>query len=84
MLTNEDIVNIVQAVTKAEKELFYSKTELDEKFQKMEKSFASLQTSVDGLAVTFKNYYEELNHICFYTACIKLLCAKFYNRYCNG
>ena len=54
MLTNEDIVNIAIAVTPAEKELFYSKTEMDGKFQKIENSFSTLQTSVDGLAKIFQ------------------------------
>ena len=59
MLTNEDIKLIVEGVTKAEKELFYTKPEFDEKFRKQEESFASLQTSVDGLATKFQKYYEE-------------------------
>ncbi len=59
MLTNEDIVNIVQSVVKAEKELFYTKPELDEKFQKMQDSFSTLQTSVDAMTKLFKQYVEE-------------------------
>ena len=55
MLTNEDIQNII----KAEKEVFYDKAELDAKFQKMEDSFSTLQTSVDALATKFQKYYEE-------------------------
>jgi len=52
MLTNEDIAKIVQGVTEAEKALFYTKPEMDEKF-------GSLQTSVDRLATIFKKYYDE-------------------------
>ena len=32
---------------------------MDQKFQKMETSFASLQTSVDALVALFKQYVEE-------------------------
>lgn len=55
MLTKEDIKLIIEA----EKEVFYSKIELDKKFQKLENSFANLQTSVDGMTTVFKKYYEE-------------------------
>ena len=59
MLTNEDIENIVKNVVKAEKELFYTKPEMDEKFTEMKNSFSTLQTSVDGLAKIFKAYHDE-------------------------
>ncbi|HEX5430300.1 MAG TPA: hypothetical protein VFX17_04490 [Patescibacteria group bacterium] len=59
MLTNDDITQIVQAVTNAEKEFLYTKSELDEKFKQQQESFATLQTSMDGLASIFKKYYEE-------------------------
>ncbi|MBI2356264.1 MAG: hypothetical protein HYV13_03625 [Candidatus Doudnabacteria bacterium] len=55
MLTTEDIKRIIEA----EKELFYTKPEMDKKFQKLENSFSSLQTSVDAMTKTFKQYYEE-------------------------
>lgn len=55
MLTPTDIQNII----KAEKEIFYTKPELDEKFKEQRESFASLQTSVDGLAAKFQKYYDE-------------------------
>lgn len=55
MLTPDDIKLLIQA----EKEVFYTKTEFDEKFNKLEHSFSSLQTSVDGLATVFKKYHDE-------------------------
>ncbi len=53
MLTNDDIVKLSAVlVTKEDLKDFYNKAELDQKF-------GSLQTSVDGLANTFKKYYDE-------------------------
>lgn len=59
MLTNKDVKNIVDNVIKAEKELFYTKTEFDKKFAGLENSFTGLQTSVDNMTKTFKRYYEK-------------------------
>ncbi|OGE80914.1 MAG: hypothetical protein A3H72_02240 [Candidatus Doudnabacteria bacterium RIFCSPLOWO2_02_FULL_48_8] len=56
MLTDEDIVKIVKAVTKAEVELFPSKAD----FEDLRKDFRSLQTSVDNYSKKTDDYHLEL------------------------
>jgi hypothetical protein len=57
MLTNEDIVKIIQA----HKEIFATREEVATKkdFEDLRKDFRSLQTSIDNLAHRFEKYYEE-------------------------
>ena len=57
MLTNQDITKIINA----HKKVFATREEIvtKEDFVELKKDFRSLQTSVDGLANTFKKYYEE-------------------------
>ena len=55
MLTNEDIKKII----KAHEEIFYSKTEMDGKFEELRKDFSNLQTSVIAFAVNSKKSEDE-------------------------
>ena len=48
MLTSEDIKKITDAQIEAQKEVFYTKEDLDTKF-------SNLQTSVDAIALNQKN-----------------------------
>ncbi|GEM_PF-1534743 len=53
MLTAEDIKKITQAQIEAQKEIFFTKGEMDEKFYSksgMDVKFSNLQTSVDAIA----------------------------------
>lgn len=52
MLTSEDIKNITDAQIEAQKEVFYTKEELDTKF-------SNLQTSVDAIALGKKNETDK-------------------------
>ncbi len=46
MLTSEDIKNLIEA----QKEAFYTREEMDVKFDAMNQNFSSLQGSVDAYA----------------------------------
>lgn len=56
MLTIEDIKNIVTA----RKEVFYTREEMDVKFDALNENFSSLQTSVVGMAKDTKDQTEEM------------------------
>jgi len=45
MLTDEDTTKLVNKFIDANKELFYTKIEMDEKFEKQREEFANLQTA---------------------------------------
>ena len=53
MLTNDDIKRLTDAQIEAQKEVFYSKEDLDKKFN-------ALQTSVDSFAKEKKDNNEEI------------------------
>ena len=53
MLTAQDLKNITQAQIEAQKELFYTKTEMDGKF-------STLQTAVVAFATGTKDNADEL------------------------
>lgn len=55
MLTQEDIQKIIDA----QKEVFYSKEELDKKFDGVTSSFSVLQTAVDKIVSKDKTEVEE-------------------------
>ncbi len=57
MLTIEDINKLIQAM----KSFFYSKEEMDVKFESMESKFSNLQTSVDAFAKTVSHNDEEVS-----------------------
>lgn len=53
MLTEEDIKKITDAQIEAQKQIFFTKDEMDEKFYSktdMDKKFSGLQTAVDAFA----------------------------------
>ena len=55
MLSAKDIEKIITA----QKEIFYNKEDLDEKFEEQTASFSKLQTAVDGFAKTTKDAEQE-------------------------
>lgn len=56
MLTNEDIKKIVEATTKANKEIFATKAD----FEELRKDFSNLQTSVDSYAKRAEAFFQEM------------------------
>jgi hypothetical protein len=53
MLTKDDIQQITNAQIEAQKEIFFTKEEMDEKFYskpEMDEKFKNLQTSIDAIA----------------------------------
>ena len=50
MITDEDTTKIVNKIIEANKELFYSKPEMDDKFDGLRKDFSNLQTAVTSFA----------------------------------
>jgi len=55
MLTNDDVKKIVDA----NKEVFHTKEEIDDKFDDLRKDFSNLQTSVDKYAHKADKYFQE-------------------------
>ncbi len=63
MITDEDIKKITQAQLEAQKEIFFTKEEMDEKFYskpEMDEKFSLLQSSVESFAVGTKTNAEEI------------------------
>ena len=56
MLTSEDIKKIVQA----HEEVFYTKTEMDGKFEELSKDYSKLQTSVTSFATGTKDNADDI------------------------
>ena len=56
MITTEDLQKLISGL----KEFFYSKEEMDVKFDAMNENFNSLRTSVDAYAKKADTYYQEM------------------------
>ncbi len=57
MLTSEDINKLIDAM----KAFFYTKEEMDVKFENIENNFSILQTSVDAFAKTVNDTDQEVS-----------------------
>ena len=60
MLTNEETIQIVDKFIDASKQIFYTKTDMDDKFDDLRKNFSTVQTSVESFAVETKTNREEI------------------------
>jgi hypothetical protein len=64
MITDEDTTKIVNKVIEANKQLFYTKDEvdggLDKRFESLRKDFSNLQASVVSFAKGTKNNADEI------------------------
>jgi hypothetical protein len=63
MLTSDDIKKITQAQIEAQKEVFFTKDEMDAKFYsktEMDVKFSSIQTSVDAIAKDKQTKDQEM------------------------
>ncbi len=56
MLTTKDVNLLITAM----KEFFYTKEDMDDKFDVMDQKFSNLQTSVDGIAKISKDNQQEI------------------------
>lgn len=67
MLTDEDTTKIVNKVIEANKQLFYTKDEMDnnleKRFEGLRKDFASLQASVESFAAGTKKNDGEIKAV---------------------
>lgn len=64
MITDEDTTKIVNRIIEVNKQLFYTKDELDEnldkRFEGLRKDFSTLQTSVQSFATGTKKNDDEI------------------------
>ena len=59
MITDEDTTKIVSRIIQANHELFYTKPEMDSKFEGLRKDFSKLQSSVDAFVKITKNNEDQ-------------------------
>lgn len=67
MLTNQDISRIISAM----QNIFYTKQEMDQKFDEVSLKFSNLQSTVDGMAVKLNNVEHEQKITNHRLACIE-------------
>ena len=63
MITSEDIKKITQAQIAAQKDIFYTKEEIDARFyskEEMDEKFSGLQTAVDKIVKMFTDNLQEV------------------------